>query len=126
MTRRVLALALTLTVTLLTGCATWRAEPGATHTLKRYLNVWQTTVALPIEEVHKATLAGLEDLGLSPVTRRADKLTGMADGFLADGTDFEVRLEAQGETVTKVRVRCGMLGDRTRSTQIFRAIEKHF
>jgi hypothetical protein len=126
MARRDLALTLALTATFLAGCATWRAEPGATHTLKRHLNAWQTTVALPIEEVHKATLAGLDDLGLRPVSRRVDKLTGMADGLLADGTDFEVHLEAQGETVTKVRVRCGMFGDRARSAQIFRAIEKHF
>jgi hypothetical protein len=50
----------------------------------------------------------------------------MADGFLADGTDYEVRLEALGDAVTRMRVRRGMLGDRERSLQLFRAIEKHF
>jgi len=126
MTRVVLAFGALLVTAFAAGCTTWHTGTASTYTLKRSLNSWETTVALPIEKAHKATVAGLNDLGLKPVTSRVDKLTGIADGFLADGTDFEVRLESRGDTVTRVRVRCGMLGDRERSIQLFRAIEKHF
>jgi len=126
MTRLFLSLAALLAVALAAGCTTWHSGAASTYTLKRHLNAWETTVALPIDKVHKATVAGLNDLGLKPVTSRVDKLTGFNDGFLADGTDFEVRLESLGETVTRVRVRCGMLGDQERSVQLFRAIEKRF
>ena len=107
------------------GCSTIGAGPKTTHALRRRLNAWETVAAVPIEKAHKAAIAGLADLSLKPVNNRVDKITGLLDGFLADGTSFEVQLEALGETVTRMRVRCGMIGDRDRSNQLFRAIERH-
>ncbi len=124
--RRIVIPALGLLLALLSaGCQTWPAAGDQKYPLRRRLNAWETTVPLPIQTVHKAALAGLSDLDLQPITRRVDKLTGMVDGFLADGSDFEVYLESITETATRVRVRCGALGNRERSHRLFRAIESH-
>ena len=124
MTARPLVLAAALAV-FGAGCTT--VQPGAktVYTLKRHLNTWEAVVASPIGDVHRATVAGLNDLSLQPFSNGADKLTGLVDGLLADGTDYEVHLEALSDSTTRLRVRCGMFGDQALSMQLFRAIEKH-
>lgn len=123
MIRSLLAMAVALALIPAVGCVTSHSSSKAAYTLRRHLNAWETTVAVPIEKVHRAAVAGLSDLGLRPVTSRVDKLSGLVDGSMADGTAFEVRLEAAGDAQTTIRVRSGLLGDRERSTQLFRAIE---
>lgn len=123
MVRSLLALATAIALIPCLGCVASPSGGKAAYTLRRHLNAWETTVAVPIEKVHRAAVAGLSDLGLKPVTSRVDKLSGLVDGSLADGTAFEVRLEAVGDAQTVIRVRSGLLGDRVRSTQLFRAIE---
>jgi hypothetical protein len=112
-----------LALVLCAGCVISHSNSKAVYTLRRHLNAWETTVAVPIEKAHRATAAGLSDLGLKPVTSRVDKLSGLAAGSMADGTAFEVRLDAIDAAQTRIRVRSGLLGDRERSTQLFRAIE---
>jgi len=124
MTPRTLALAAGFALALVVGCTSVQSSGKTVYTLKRNLNAWETVLAVPIEKVHKATLSGLSDLSLKPITSRVDKLTGLVDGTMADGSDFEIRLEAMGDSVTRLQVRCGMLGDGVRSAHLFRAIEK--
>lgn len=123
MTRFVLAMAGVLALILGAGCVTSHSTGKATYALRRHLNAWETTVAVPITKAHKATVAGLADLEIKPLTSRVDKLTGLVDGSLADATSFEVRLEATGDAQTRIRIRCGMLGDREQAVHVFRAIE---
>ncbi len=123
-TTRHLALGLALAAALVAGCTTVQSSGTKVYTLKRHLNTWETIVGVSIEKAHKASVAGLADLSLKPVTSAVDKLTGLVDGTMADGTDYEIRLESMGESVTRIRVRCGMWGERERSAQLFRAIEK--
>jgi hypothetical protein len=123
MIRPLLALTEALALILCAGCVTSYSSGKPVYTLRRHLNTWETTVAVPIEKAHKATVAGLSDLGLKPDTSRVDKLTGLADGSMADGTSFEVRLATLGDAQTRIRIRSGPLGNRERATQLFRAIE---
>lgn len=123
MTRPLQTMVVALALALSAGCVASPSSGKAAYTLRRHFNAWEATVAQPIEKAHKATVAGLSDLGLRPATSRVDKLSGLADGMMADGTPFEVRLEARGDAETLIRVRSGLLGDRERSAQLFRAIE---
>jgi hypothetical protein len=125
MIRSIQALVGVLAVALCAGCVTSRPGDNATHTLRRYFTSWETVVAAPIEKVYKASGAGVADLGLKPDTSAVDKLTGLVEGFMADGTRFEVRLSTLTDTQTRVRITIGMLGDYERATHLFRAIEKH-
>jgi hypothetical protein len=113
-------------VGLTSGCGSMgdRRQVGA-YPLKRKLVTWQTVVNQPVEEVHDAVLAGLRDLKLRPITNNVDRLTGLVDGVMADGMDFEISLSAVGPETTKLSIQCGMLGDAQRSRLIFSAIEKH-
>ena len=123
MTRSALAMTAVLALALGAGCVTSFSTGKPIYTLKRHFNAWDTTLAVPIEKAHKATVAGLADLGLKTDTSRVDKLTGLADGTMADGTYFEIKLETLGDSLTLVRIRSGVFGDRMRATQLFRAIE---
>lgn len=125
--KRIAALfSLAIAVAILTGCLSTQYHTGErVYTLKRGLNAWSTVLAYPIADVHRATENGLADLQLDPLTSRVDNLAGLVDGTLADGQDYEVRLTALSVNSTSISVRCGIQGDKTRSLQLFSAIEKH-
>jgi hypothetical protein len=112
-----------LGLVLAAGCITAPGSGKPVYTLQRHLTAYQTLLAVPIEKAHKATVEGLADLKIRPLSSSVDKLTGLADGCLADGTDFEVRLVAKGDAQTLIRIRCGLLGDPALAAQIFHAIE---
>jgi len=116
-------------VLLACGCATssYTTTPKGTYQLKRVfpMNTWETVVNRPIAATHKATVAGFKDLGIAPITNRVDQVSGLVDGMFADNMDVEVKLEAIAPEMTRIRVRCGMVGDQGRTEAIFNAISKN-
>ncbi|MBT3381970.1 MAG: DUF3568 family protein [Lentisphaerae bacterium] len=112
------------------GCRTLtgeRTRPATTYQLKRVppFNTWEATVTNSIEATHKAVLEGLEDLGIEPITNRVDKLSGTVDALFADQMDLEVKLHFVAPEMTRIRIRCGIVGHEQRTEQLFRAFEKH-
>lgn len=111
------------------GCrtaSTGQAERSA-YQLKRVrpYNTWEATVKSSIENAHKAVLKGLEDLGIEPITDRVDRLSGTVDALFADQMDLEIKLHNVAPELTRMRIRCGIVGHEQRTQQLFRAIEKH-
>jgi len=127
MNQRTVVASLVLVVVLASGCGTpgGGAKVGSYPLRRSKLIRWETVVNQPVETVHEAVLKGLDDLNLRPITRNVDKLTGLVDGVMADGMDFEISLSAVGSETTRVSIRCGMFGDAQRSRLIFSAVEKH-
>ena len=113
-----------------TGCQTvayQSSERGAYRLARTFpYNTWETLVKKPIAETHKAVERGLEDLEIKPITSQVDKIAGTVDALFADHMDLEITLEAVSAELTRVRIRCGLHGDRERSVRLFEAIEKHF
>ena len=125
MKRVTVLLSLITAAVVLAACTTPYHTGERVYSLQRRLNAWQTVLAYPIADVHQATVKGLADLKLEPLTSRADSVAGLVDGNLADGQDYEVKLTALSATSTSITLRCGILGDKNRSFQLFQAIEKH-
>lgn len=126
------AAALALTIACLGaswGCRTISGEKKqpSVYRLKRVLpgNTWEATVAHSIKDTHNAILDGLEDLGIEPITNRVDRLSGTVDALFADQMDLEIKLHNVAPELTRVRIRCGIVGHEQRTEQLFRAIEKH-
>jgi len=104
---------------------TWSADNQTAYRLERHFNGWRVLVQRSVPEVHAAVVAALKDLELKPITDQADKLSATVDGIFADNMDFEVRLEGMAPKLTRITIKCGVLGDEARSKLLFRAVEKH-
>ena len=114
-------------LTMLTGCQStvWSNEGETFYRLERHLNSWQALVQASVPEVHDAVLAGLDDLNMTPITVEVDKVSGLVDGMFADGMDYEIKYEAVAPKLTRVSIRCGLIGDKERATMLFRNIERN-
>ena len=74
---------------------------------------------------HTATLAALKDLEL-PINKDEKKgLKATIESQFPEGKHVWIRVRAVTETSSKVTVRVGMFGDKTRSQKIFDAIHQH-
>lgn len=109
------------------GCRTavWSEDQQTVYRLERHLTTWQVLVQESVEKVHEAAISGLKDLGIEPITNRMDKVASLIDGTFADNMDFEIRLEALAPRLTRVRIKCGVLGNEARAKLLFQALEKH-
>jgi Protein of unknown function (DUF3568) len=73
---------------------------------------------VPVEGVWEATLQAVKELGLTVESKKHDAFGGIIKGKLADGTNFEIKLERLGEKSTEVGVRIGVFGHRSKSEAI--------
>lgn len=72
----------------------------------------------------RATQAALKSMNIVVVNSACDKLAGKINARLRDDTAVAAHLEAEREDVTKVSVRVGTFGDKTRTEMIFKAIDR--
>ena len=125
-----LGIAISAIVISLTACTAMvgGSKGGSRYELKRSLimpNYWETTLSKDVKPVYDAVIAGIKDLGLRVSTRNADRLSALVEGSFADGTEFKIRLSYEGPDTTLILINAGLTGSKSRSVQLFRAIEKH-
>lgn len=104
------------------------SKVGSRYELKRSLtmpNYWETILSEDVKPVYDAVIAGIKDLGLRVATNNVDRLSALVEGNFADGTEFKIRLSYEGLDQTLILINAGLTGSRSRSVQLFRAIEKH-
>ena len=80
---------------------------------------------VPFSTAHTATLAALKDLEL-PIKKDTKKgLKAKFESQYPDGKFVWVNIRAITESSSKISVRVGMFGDKSRSQKIFDAIHQH-
>ena len=88
-------------------------------------NYWEVVLNGDVNKIYNAVLEGVKDLDLKLYSKKVDSLSAIVDGFFADATEYSVRLSYESPSVTLMRIKAGITGDRTLSVQLFQAIEKH-
>ena len=78
-----------------------------------------------VTECHNATISAFGDLGIEVVSDRTDRLSGRIKGQTATGDPVTVDLEPQASDVTRIEVRVGFWGSRSKSVRIADAIRRH-
>ena len=78
-----------------------------------------------IGECHDATISSLSDLKIKLISDQTDRLAGRIKGQTATGDAVTVDLEPQPPNITKIDVRVGFWGNKTRSTMIADGIKRH-
>ena len=113
----------------LTACTAMvgSSKGGSRYELKRSLtmpNFWETILPKDVKPVHDAVIEGVNDLGLKVAIDNVDRLSALVEGLFADGTEFKIRLSYEGPGKTRILINAGLTGSKSRSIQLFRAIEK--
>ena len=129
--RSLLCIILGLAVLYLGACkATVRGIKGEeSYQLNRSItkpNYWETVINKDVRPVYSAALAGVKDMGLDIITSKVDSLSGVIEGFYADKTEYRIIISYQTPENTLIQINTGLTGSKSRTLQLFHAIEKRF
>lgn len=119
----VVCMALAMTVCL-SGCILLVAAAAAGG-VAWYMGEGAKTYPHGVKKVYGATLDALEKNSVAVALKSADNVSGLIEGKFADGKDLKVKFEAEGENVTKVKVRVGTMGDKDKTNFIFGQIDRY-
>lgn len=120
-----LLLSALLVILLLSGCAPMLVGAGAAGGAAGYAYVQGELVReypVPLDPVWDASVATLKDFNVIITSMKRDRLGGRIAGRRADETPVEMVLESRAPRVTAVRIRVGVLGDRTMSERLEQGI----
>lgn len=112
--------------TLCSGCtALMIAGAGAAGAAGyAYLNgELEKSYPVSVGQAWNAVTAAVEELGMPVVKQSVDDLGGRLESITADGKKVVIKLEAR-PTVTTVKVRVGVFGDKNRSIMILDRIDQ--
>jgi len=79
--------------------------------------------ARDVPTVKRAVEAAMRKMKIIVVNSACDDLTGKIAARLSDDTAVSVHLKAEPDHITKVSVRVGTMGDKTRTDLIFKEID---
>ena len=71
-----------------------------------------------MDKTWQATVKAVEELKLTPESKKNDAFGGVIEGKMADGKSFSINVKRLGENMTEVGVRIGTFGDRAKSEAI--------
>ncbi len=78
------------------------------------------------DRVYDATLAAMNDLQFSVVSKQKDAITAVVTARTGTDKKVIVTLNKQSATATEIRIRVGTVGDKDVSQQILAKIKSHF
>ena len=115
-----------LAALLTTGCVALMVGAGAGAAGTVYvLGKLEERVQDSVPKVHKAAVAGLQDLNLPILKDVGDKLSAQIESKTADEKTIWVNVNFVSEKLSEVSIRVGLTGDEQRSREILRAIKRH-
>ena len=82
-------------------------------------------LSVPLPRVYTATLAALKQFELPIQEKKKDMLVARVESQLADGKRVWIDIRSLTESSTKITIRIGMFGDRSRSRRLLEAIRRH-
>ena len=71
-----------------------------------------------MDKTWQAAVSAVEELKLTPESKKNDAFGGVIEGKMADGKSFSINVKRLGENSTEVGVRIGTFGDRVKSEAI--------
>src|SRR5690606_21101735 len=115
-----------LAALLTTGCVALLVGAGAGAAGAVYvLGKLEERVQDSVPKVHKAAVAGLQDLNLPIHKEVGDKLSAQIESKTADEKIIWIKVDFVSEKVSELSIRVGLTGDEQRSREILRAIKRH-
>lgn len=90
-----------------------------------YRGKMEESLDVPFSKAHAATIAALKDLKLPIKKDQKGGLKARIESQFPDGKYVWIKLRAVTDSSSKVTVRVGVFGDRSKSQEIFDAMHEH-
>jgi len=128
MRNRILLIALaTSIVALCSGCALLLVGAAAGAGTAVYVNgEMSSEEAIPFDRAWNAAQAGVKDMQYAITEQQKDAGAAKLTARGAGDKKIEVKLEKVSGTVTRFRIRVGLVGDKVISNQILEKVKSHF
>ena len=118
-----LALAFGLALATMSGCIS-DSGPSPGFEAWQYTNAQYVGVAgATLDRTWKATLAALDQMGLTVRSKTRERLRADISAVRPDGTNIQIALSRQSPDFTRVTVQVGLLGDEAESKAIVAKIK---
>jgi hypothetical protein len=75
-------------------------------------------------DVQRAAVRGLKKLGVSIKEEKHDRLTASIKSKFADGKNISIQISALTEKTTRLKIRVGVFGDKTKSEMVLNSIQE--
>jgi hypothetical protein len=86
--------------------------------------VLEKNFTVSAEKLEVATKRGLKDLSLVLESEESDRLSAKYRSTLADGNTVKIDIKALTEKTSVIRIRIGIIGDKSKSEMVLSAIQK--
>jgi hypothetical protein len=87
--------------------------------------VLEKNFTVPAGQLEDATKKGLKDLKLVLESEESDRLSAKYRSTLADGNAVKIDIKALTEKTSVIRIRIGIIGDKSKSEMVLNAVQKH-
>ena len=127
MRKNVIAVTLTLaTVAMIAqGCVLIAAAGAGAGTIAYIKGEFSAMEAKKLDTAYNATKKALTQLKLSITKDNKDATSATIVARDAEDKKITVRLTEAGDNITKISIRIGVFGDKTKSEQIYQQIKKN-
>jgi len=116
---------LALTLAALPACAPTRGAPEDSDSWEFTHNQYVGVVGGSVDRTYRATMAAVEQLGMTVRAQSREATRAQVRAREADGTSVEINLLRQSGEFTRVTVHIGVLGDEARSRAIVAKIKEN-
>ena len=79
----------------------------------------------PVENCYKASLAALDELDITVISRKQDVLASEIVAYAADDKKITIKIRWKDAGLTKLYIRIGAFGDQARANYIYDRIKEH-
>lgn len=113
------------TAVLVQGCIIAAVGAGAAGTIAYVKGDLESVQSYNIDTVYQATLDAMNDLDLPVLSKTKDALTAEVVARDAQDKKVTIKLKAATEETTKLSIRIGTFGDKTKSQLIYDKIQEN-
>ena len=110
---------------LIQGCVVAAVGAGAVGTVAYIKGDLEAVEDADIDRVYAAAESAADDLGLSVISKKKDKLSANIVARDAEDKKIDISMTAKSEGTTKISIRVGIFGNETKSRLIYNKIKEH-
>ena len=109
---------------MLPGCAALIYGGAAAGGAIWYKGELKESIAGPVNRVHAAGVQAVKNLKFTVDKQNHDEVQGEIEGEMANGTGVKINMKSEGNNVTEVRIRIGIMVDEHVSRRLIEEMKK--
>ncbi len=114
---------------LFSGCAAFLLATGAAAGAGTFAYVTGELRAVDeveLETAHKAAIEAVEELNFAVLYKEKDAIHSRIEASTAADTDVKIKMEKTSDSLTEIRIRVGIIGNKSLSQRILETMRENY